>query len=265
MKNGAILGLATLMACATMATTAKAGDDLIQRVKQRGTLRVCEISYTPYNVKDPRTNEWSGINVEVVKKIAASLSVKVEDVDSTFSTVIAALQSDKCDISAGATYINPARAEQVLFTIPDAADTKTVVVLNSSSAKSIADLDKAGMVISVLAGSLEESYARGLFKNATVRANTSDATQPHLMEVATHRADAAFAGFTGAYVFSSKNPNLKLKILDDIKLDPSPFALMLPLGEYHFQQYADIVISQMQKRGEMDAIVNQFFPHKAEP
>jgi cyclohexadienyl dehydratase len=200
----------------------------------------------------------------VVKKIAASLGVKVDDVDSTFSTVIASLQSDKCDISAGATYVNPARAEQVLFTIPNAADTKTIVVLNSSTATSVADLDKPGIVISARAGTTEETYARGLFKTATVRATTSDATQPHLMEVATRRADAAMAGFTGAYVFSEQNPNLKLKLLDNIKLDPSPFALMLPLGEYHFQQYANIVIEGMQKSGEMDAITTRFFPHKPE-
>ncbi len=250
--------LATLAA----ATSAHAADDLIKRIKDRGALRVCQISYTPYNVKDPRTNEWAGINVDLVKAIAQNLKVKIEDVDSTFTTVIAALQTDKCDISAGATYVNPTRAEQVLFTQTYAADTKTIVVLDSSKVASVEDLDKPGVTISVRAGSTEEVYAKNLFKKATVRATTSDATQPHLMEVATGRADAAFAGFTGAYVFSDKNPNLKLKLIDSVKLDPSPFALMLPLGEYHFQQYVDIVINQMRKSGEMDKIVAHWFPQK---
>jgi polar amino acid transport system substrate-binding protein len=250
------------LAVLTSVSAAHAADDMVKRIKERGTLRVCQISYTPYNVKDPRNNEWSGINVDLVKAIASSLKVTVTDVDATFTTVIAALQSDKCDISAGATYINPVRAEQVLFTKSYAADTKTIVTPKGANIDSVESLDKSGTVIAVRAGSTEEVYAKNIFKRATVRATTSDATQPHLMEVATGRADAAFAGFTGAYVFIDQNPNLKLKIVDSVKLDPSPFALMLPLGEYHFQQYANIVIDQMQQSGAMDTIIKHWIPKK---
>jgi ABC-type amino acid transport substrate-binding protein len=262
LMKASIARVTLALAVLTSASATHAADDMVKRIKERGTLRVCQISYTPYNVKDPRNNEWSGINVDLVKAIASNLKVTVTDVDATFTTVIAALQSDKCDISAGATYINAARGEQVLFTKSYAADTKTIVTPKGASVDSIESLDKSGTVIAVRAGSTEETYAKSVFKNATVRATTSDATQPHLMEVATGRADAAFAGFTGAYVFIDQNPNLNLKLVDSVKLDPSPFALMLPLGEYHFQQYANIVIDQLQQSGAMDAIIKHWMPKK---
>jgi ABC-type amino acid transport substrate-binding protein len=243
--------------------SAHAADDLLQQVKARGVLRVCQISYMPFNVKDPMTNEWSGINVDVVKAIAADLKVKIEDVDATFSTMIPSLQSNKCDISAGATYITPERAKQALFSVPDAEDSKTAVVPKNSTAKTLAELDKAGTVISVRAASGEETLARSVFKNATVRPTTSDAAQPHLMEVATGRADAAIAGYTGAYVFAARNPNLSIKMLDNIKLEPTPFALMMPLGEVRFKAAVDSVIERLQKSGELATIVNRYMPKQA--
>jgi len=249
--------ITTLLA---LSSAAHAADDLLQQIKSRGVLRVCEISYTPYNVKDPMTNEWSGINVDVAKAIAGKLNVRMENVDATFATVIPSLQTGKCDISAGATYITPERSQQALFSIPDAEDSKTAVVPKSSPATSIADLDKSGAVISVRAGSGEETLAKQLFRHATVRPTTSDAAQPHLMEVATGRADATIAGYTGAYVFIGRNPNLNLKLLQNIKLQPTPFALMMPLGQPSLQAFVNGVIAQLQKSGQMTAIVARYMP-----
>lgn len=256
-----IIGAAT--AALAFIGTAHAADELLQQIKARGVLRVCQSPYTPYNVKDPMTNEWSGINVDIVKAIAADLKVKIEDVDSTFPTIIPSLQSNKCDVSAGATYITPERSKQALFSIPNAEDTKTAVVPKNSTAKTLAELDKPGTVISVRAGSGEETLARSVFKNATVRPTTSDAAQPHLMEVATGRADAAIAGYTGAYMFASRNANMNIKLLDNIKMEPTPFALMMPLGEVRLKQAIDGVIERMQKNGELTAIVNRYMPKQA--
>lgn len=256
--NLKIMGVAA--ALLSLVGSARAADELLQQIKARGVLRVCQSPYTPYNVKDPMTNEWSGINVEIIKAVAADLKVKIEDVDSTFPTVIPSLQSNKCDISAGATYITAERAKQALFSIPNAEDSKTAVVPKNSNAKSLADLDRSGTVISVRAGSGEETLARSIFKNATVRPTTSDAAQPHLMEVATGRADASIAGYTGAYIFTTRNTNMNIKLIDGIKLEPTPFAFMMPLGETRLKQAVDSVIERMQKSGELNSIVVRYMP-----
>lgn len=256
----------TLRACTfflvltSVALSARAEDNSVAAIQKRGVLRVCEVSYPPYNVKDPMTNAWSGLDVDIIKAVAADLKVKVEDVDSSFATVIPSLNTDKCDVSAAATYVTPARAEQVLFTMSYAADSKTVVLPAASTAKTVADIDKPGEIIAVRAGSSEEVYAKQLFKQATVRATTSDATQPHLMEVSTKRADAAFAGFSGAYLFLKQNPNLKLRIMSGVDVDPSPFAMMVPLGHSQLAQAMNKTIGAMQADGRLKALHAKWFP-----
>jgi ABC-type amino acid transport substrate-binding protein len=233
-----------------------ASDALLQTIKSRGSIMVCQAAYPPYNVKNPKTGEWEGLDVDIAKELGKALNVKVESVDSSFSTLIPSLETHKCDLSIAGTYITPGRAEQVLFTRPFAAETKTIFVPQSSTAKTYADIDKKGTVIVVRAGTAEETYAKRFFKNATVKTLTSDATQPHLLEVAAGRADAAFAGYVGSLIFMHNNTNLKLRPLGDKLLDPTPFAFMLPAGEYHFQQYLDVFFDSLDRTGKLKEITD---------
>jgi polar amino acid transport system substrate-binding protein len=205
---------------------------------------ICEAAYPPYNVKNPKTGEWEGLDVDLEGEIAKDLGVKITRVDTSFAGLIPSINTHKCDLSTAATYITPARAEQVLFTRPFAAETKTVFVPVNSPAKTYADIDKEGVTIVTRSGTAEETYAKHFFKHAKIRLLTSDATQPHLLEVAAGRADAAFAGYVGSLIFMKQNPNLKLRPIGDKPLDPTPFAFMLPLGENHFQQYIDVFLKQ---------------------
>lgn len=117
----ALLGCLVLIA-SLGSSKAEQQDQLLQQIKKNGVMRVCQAPYPPYNVKNPQSGEWEGLNVDIVKEIAGFLSVKIENVDSSFSTLVPSLLTHKCDISAAATYVTPARAEQVLFSTPYASD-----------------------------------------------------------------------------------------------------------------------------------------------
>src|SRR5271155_126122 len=169
-----LLGISFL---ATSANIAHAQDDvLLQEIKQRGVLRVCQAPYPPYNTKNPKSGEWEGSNVEIVQEIARFLNVKIEDVDSSFSTLIPSLITHKCDLSAAATYVTPARAEQVLFSTSYGADTKTAFVPVDSPIHTYADLDKPEITIATRSGTGEEAFAKRFFKYAKIKPITSDTT-----------------------------------------------------------------------------------------
>jgi len=253
-----ILGLAAAGLLAAAATAHAATDQLLDAIKSRGSIRICEAAYPPYNVKNPKTSEWEGLDVDIANELAKTLGVKIENVDVSFSTIIPSLATQKCDLSVAATYITPGRAEQVLFTRSFAAETKTIFVPQSSTAKTYADIDKAGVTIATRAGTAEDDYAKRFFKHATIKTLTSDATQPHLLEVAAGRADAAFAGYVGSLIFLRSNANLKLRPLGDKLLDPTPFAFMLPRGEYHFQQYLDVFLGQLERSGKLKEISDKW-------
>src|SRR5215469_11368957 len=153
-----------LMALAP-AARAEQPDTLLQQIKQRGTIKVCDGAYPPYNVKDPKSGEWQGLNDDIAAALGTTLGVKVEHVDTSFSTLIPSLTTRKCDLSIAATYITPARAEQVLFTRSFAAETKTIFVPESSTAKTYGEIDKDGITIAVRAGTAEETFAKRFFKH----------------------------------------------------------------------------------------------------
>jgi ABC-type amino acid transport substrate-binding protein len=248
-----VFGLVAFLAASATPAFA-AGDNLIAQIKERGALRVCEAAYPPYNVKNPKSGQWEGMDVDIAADMAKELGVKLEHVDSTFATLIPSINTGKCDLSIAATYVTPPRAEQVLYSTTFSADTKTIFVPQSSKAKTYADIDKPGVVIASRAGTSEEAYARRFFKHAQVKAITSSATEAHLLAVAAGRADAAFAGTVGGLLFLKENPNVKLRVLGDKPLDPTPFAFMLPPGEYHFQQYVDVFLGFLKRKGTMQEI-----------
>jgi ABC-type amino acid transport substrate-binding protein len=233
-------------------------DTLLQQVKKNGVIRVCQASYPPFNTKNPQSGEWEGLNVDIINEIAALLSVKVENVDTSFPTLIPSLATHKCDISAAATYITPARAEQVLFSTSYASETKTAFVPIDSPIHTYADLDKPNITIATRAGTAEEVFAKRFFKQAKIKLTTSDATQAHLLDVAAGRSDAAFAGRTGSLIFLKQNPNLKLRMIDDKQLDPSRFALMMPAGEYQMQQYVNVCLQSLTDSGKLQEIINRW-------
>lgn len=255
--------LTALLATSVVATSsgvsqAQQQDTLLQQIKQRGVIRVCQAPYPPYNVKNPKTGEWEGLNVDLVKEIADFLHVKIENVDSSFSTLIPSLTTQKCDISAAATYVTPARAEQVLFTTSYASDTKTAFVPVDSPIKTYADLDKPGITIVTRSGTAEEAFAKRFFKHAKIKPITSDATQAHLLDAAAGRSDAAFAGRTGGVLFLKQNPNLKLRLIEDKQLDPSRFAIMIPAREYQLQQYLNISLQTLKDSGKLEEITTRW-------
>jgi ABC-type amino acid transport substrate-binding protein len=233
-------------------------DTLLQQVKKNGVIRVCQASYPPYNTKNPQTGEWEGLNVDIVNEIAAFLSIKIENIDSSFSTLIPSLLTRKCDVSAAATYITPARAEQVLFSTSYASDTKVAFVPVDSPIHNYEELDKPNVTIVTRSGTAEEVFAKRFFKQAKIKLTTSDATQAHLLDVAAGRSDAAFAGRTGGMMFLKQNPNLKLRLIEDKQLDPSRFALMVPAGEYQLQQYLNVCLQALSDSGKLQEITGRW-------
>lgn len=252
-----------LVACSVLILSLGQGkaeqqDILLQQIKKNGVIRVCQAAYPPYNIKNPQSGEWEGLNVDIVKQIAAFLSVKIENVDSSFATLIPSLLTRKCDISAAATYVTPARAEQVLFSTSYASDTKVAFVPVSSPIQTYAELDQPNITIVTRSGTAEETFAKRFFKKANIKLTTSDATQAHLLDVAAGRSDAAFAGRTGGIMFLKQNPNIKLRLIDDKQLDPSRFALMLPPGEYQMQQYLNVSLATLKDSGKLEELTIQW-------
>lgn len=236
-----------------------AADDKLAKIKEEGVLRVCHADYIPFNFKDPKTNTWMGTGVDLAENLAETMGVELEHVDATWATVVQSIKTDKCDISVAATYITPERAEQVLYTDPIGSDTVTAFVHKDSAAKTYADLDQDDKVIGAWSGTLDEKTAKEFFKNAEVKSIVTDKMSTLMIEVANRRVDAIFASTAGPVGFIIQNPEIGVRILGDELLNPTPFAFMIPQGEYHLQQYLNVWIAGLNQAGTVDAIFDKWF------
>ena len=248
------LGVAVLVAAVGLVPAMAEQDSLLTKIKEKGVLRVCSAAYTPWNVKNPINNEWEGIVPDVVKEVAEALKVKVEWVDAGFSTIIPSVQNDKCDMIGAAVWTAPQRAEVVSFTRPIGGDGMTIFVPANSAAKSLADVDVKGKIVGVSAGSADERVAKSLFKNAEVKSIVSDKPSPAVTELAAGRVDAASAALAGTAQFIKSNPNMKVKPIEGLVYNFTPFAFAVPAKEYFFRDYLNVVIGNLDASGKLGEI-----------
>ncbi|MBM4073984.1 MAG: amino acid ABC transporter substrate-binding protein [Planctomycetes bacterium] len=187
---------------------AQAADDLMAKIKKNGVVRLCTTDSPPVAAKDPKTNEWQGTYIDMANKFAATLNVKVEWVDSTWGTLVQYVTTGKCDISAAQTYITAVRAQQVLFTRPITSNSQAIFVAADSPYKTIEDLDVAGKVVAVIAGSTNEKWGKETFTKATIKPIVTDRQSTPLFEVASKRADATMMAVIATMEVLDQNKNL---------------------------------------------------------
>ena len=56
---------------------ARAADDLLAAIKSRGVIRACDVEYAPWNVRNPATNQWEGVNVDLLDLAAMRGSMRM--------------------------------------------------------------------------------------------------------------------------------------------------------------------------------------------
>lgn len=147
----------------------------------------------PFTFLDTKTNEISGIMVDIMKAIGKDQGFGVEITPMTFSTLIAALQSNKADVIAAAMYITPPRQEVVDFSDPIYTYGEGLVVSAKDTKDYKAMEDLKGEVVGVQIGTayvkpLNES---GLYKEIKVYDTIPDI----IRDVNVGRIKAGFADY----------------------------------------------------------------------
>ncbi|PID77519.1 MAG: amino acid ABC transporter substrate-binding protein [Deltaproteobacteria bacterium] len=92
-------------------------ESTIAQIQKRGVMRVGMDTFLPWAMKDKNGN-YIGFEIDVAKKIAADIGVKVEFVPTKWAGIIPALLTGKFDVIIGGMGILPKRALKVNFTQP---------------------------------------------------------------------------------------------------------------------------------------------------
>ncbi len=122
MKLFRLTAIATLFCLALIlvghSQPAQAGDDSqLESILKRGTLKVGFDTFKPWAMKD-KNGDYIGFEIEVAKKLAKDMGVKIEFVPTKWSGIIPALLTRKFDIIIGGMTITPQRNLKVNFSAP---------------------------------------------------------------------------------------------------------------------------------------------------
>jgi L-cystine transport system substrate-binding protein len=176
---GATLGMTTLAAHAA---------DLLDQVKQRGTLRIgIEGTYPPFDSLDAK-GQLVGYDVDVAKAVAAKLGVKPEFITTEWSGIIAGLQAGKFDVIVNQVGITPARQQVLDFSRPYTYSVAQLIQRKDDSRefKSLDDLK--GKKLGVSLGSNYNEMAKSV---PGIDVKTYPGAPEYLRDLAAGRIDSA--------------------------------------------------------------------------
>lgn len=130
----------------------------LDRIKTNKSVRVCIWpDYYGITYRNPKTQQLSGIDIDMANELGKDVGVAVQFVDSSFSLLIEDVTQDRCDIAMFAIGITPARSEKLRFTQPHlASDIFAITSKSNRRIKSWDDIDKPGTVVAVAKGTLHE-------------------------------------------------------------------------------------------------------------
>ena len=221
-----------IIACAGLLIAAKGiREDLtsqstIEQVLQKGVLRVGMSTFVPWAMKDKQGN-LVGFEIDVAKRLAQDMGVKVEFVPTKWSGILPGLLTGKFDIIIGGMGITPERNLKVNFSIPYDYTGMSVVASKklAKGFKSLSDFNKPGVTIAARIGTTAAAAAKKHVPNANLK--LFDDESQAVQELLNGRVHALIASAPlPAYQALEYPDRLFLPIKESFTREPIGFAVV---------------------------------------
>jgi len=223
----------------------------LNKIVQRGELIVgMEPGYMPFEMKDKK-GRIIGYDVDMAKKMAKDMGVKLKLVPTAWDGIIAGLVTEKYDIIMSGMTITQSRNLKVNFANPYIVVGQTMMMKKSlgSKVKSAADLDKKEYTIATKLGVTGEIATRKFFKKAKIITFETEADAAS--EVLNGRADAMVYDQPYNVLFMSDKGADRLIHLDT-PLTYEPLGWAIRKGDPDFLNWLNNFLRQMKE----DKVVN---------
>lgn len=147
-----------------------AQNSVVEQIVKRGTLRVGMDTFQPWAMKDKK-GTFIGFEIDVARRLAEDMGVKVEFVPTAWSGIIPALLTGKFDVIIGGMGILPKRALKVNFSTPYDFSGMSIVAHKEMAAgfSSLEDFNKKEIQVAVKLGTSAVIAAKKYLPEATLR------------------------------------------------------------------------------------------------
>jgi polar amino acid transport system substrate-binding protein len=235
-------------------------ESVITEVQKRGVLRVGMSTFVPWAMKD-KTGELIGFEIDVARRLAQDMDVKVEFVPTKWSGIIPSLLNGKFDVIIGGMGITPGRNLKVNFSVPYDYTGMSLVAHKkvAEGFSNLEDFDREGVKIAVRLGSTAETAAQKYLPAAELRRfdNESQAYQ----ELINGRVHAVVGSAPTPAFYAIKYPDqLFVPLKETFTREPIGFAVRK--GDFDALNYFNNWIRVVQAEGWLEERKHYWFETK---
>ena len=227
----------------------------VQEIVDRGVLRVGVKQDLPnFGYRDPESNQYTGMEVEIAKKVAAELGVDIEFTPVTAQTRGALLDNGQLDMVIATFTITEERKELYNFTTPYYTDAVGFLVRKDSNIQSSWEaLD--GLTIGVTQGSIQWGLLEEIAAEKGIELNFRElgSNSEVVVALAAHRVDAFSIDQSILSAFLGKTNELL-----DLQYQPSEYGIVTKKSNTDLAIYLDGLVQDWTEDGTLQAIYDDF-------
>lgn len=219
------IAVVCLMLFVIVAATPVFSGEVLDKIVERGEIRVGMTgAQPPLNVKS-KTGELIGFEVDMVGVLAASMGVKPKLVVKPFAELLPALLSGEIDMIVSGMTATLERNTKVAFVGPYIITGKSILTKSSTLARAdeAADVNMENVKLAALKGSTSEEFVQDLMPNAKLTSTENyDGAVKVLLE---GTVDAIVADMEICQITMLRHPDAELAISEPLTIEPIGVAL----------------------------------------
>lgn len=228
-------------------TTAVSGD---YKLATEGTLTMgTNAAFPPYEYYDGDT--IVGIDAEICQAIADKLGLKLEIQDMDFSSLVAAVQSGKIDISAAGMTVTEDRLKNIDFTDSYSTGVQVVIVPEDSDIQSIDDLQ--GKLIGVQDATTGHIYCSDDFGDENVIPYNNGAMAVQALKDG--KVDCVVIDQQPAKSFVEANEGLKILDTEYVTED---YAIAVAKDNTALKDAINTALAELKEDGTVQSILDKY-------
>lgn len=221
------------------------------RIRDAGQLRVCIWpEYYGVTYRNPHTRALSGIDIDLSHALASDLEVDLVYVDSSFSSLVDDLLSDRCDIGMFAIGAIAQRAS--LLTFSNSYMQSGIYAITTKGQRQIRiwnDIDRPGVVVGVQAGSFMEPIMRDTLTQASVVVVRPPMNREK--ELLSGRVDVFMTDYPNGRRVLDRNDSIRI-IAPDIQREVLPYAYALKPGDQSWLERINQFVEAIKRDGRLE-------------
>ncbi len=232
--------------------------DTLENILDRGTLRVgMEPGYMPFEMTNKK-GDIVGFDVDMAKRMAKAMGVKLELVSTAWDGIIPALLTEKFDIIMSGMTLTQERNMKISFADPYIVIGQSILINKklAGEIKSYKDLNNKKYKVASKLGTTGEQATKRMIPSCTYISFETE--QEGVMDLVNGKIDAFVYDLPYNSIAFAEKGEGKLVLLDD-PFTYEPLAWGVKRGNADFINWLDNFLAQSKNDGTYDKIYKKWF------